>query len=510
MPILLVFALTAACLPVEWPAPLMGGGVQYAAVSTGTAIALSLLTAMTARIWVIRAIRLNPARKPQIIHLYSRFRRFMFFANLVLVTVCIVVLGWGWAVQQLFLIRWNDKLCLAPFAELMVPLPYFLILFGAWTIYFDAERVLHCTSVLGPVKREFFGRAGYLLHQLRQFGLLVMLPVILVVTYQSSLRFIPETARSEWFRIGSIALILVLFLVMPLLIKPVLGLKTMPRGPFRDRLETMARRLHFRCTDYLLWPTHGAIANAMIVGILPHVRYVVFTDRLLDELPLDELDAVFGHEVGHAKHGHIAHYAVFLILSITALSALLLLIAAHFDSRGLEPPAWAEGWIALPPFLLAAIYVFVVFGFLSRRCERQADVYGCRSVSCGDPACQGHDHATIYPDSARGLCPTGIRTFIRALERVELVNDVPLFEWNRHSPTIWGAIRGLLKWLRSWLHSTMASRIAFLQGLIGDPRKERRFQVRITLLRWGLLAVLAAALAVLGQMVGWSTMLNAL
>jgi STE24 endopeptidase len=510
MPILLVFALTAACLPIEWPAPFMGGGVLFAAVSTGSAVALSLLAAMTARIWVVRAIRRNPARKPQIVHVYSRFRRFMFFANLVLVSLCIVILGWGWAVQQLFLIAWNGKPRLAPFAELMVPLPYFLILFGAWTIYFDAERILHCTSVIGPVKREFFGRAGYFFHQLRQFGLLVMLPVILVVTYQSSLRFIPETARSEWFRIGSIAAIFVLFLNMPLLNKPILGLKTMPPGPVRARLEAMSHRLHFRCTDYLLWPTHGAIANAMIVGILPKVRYVIFTDRLLDELPLDELDAVFGHEVGHAKHGHIAHYAVFLVLSITALSALLLLIAGHFESRGVEPPAWAEGWIALPPFLLAAVYVFLVFGFLSRRCERQADIYGCRSVSCGNPACLGHDHTTVYPESARGLCPTGIRTFIRALERVEFVNDAPLMEGNRHRPTIWGAIRGLLKWLRAWLHSTMPRRITFLQSLIADPRKERRFQIRVTVLRWGLLAILAVALAALGQMVGWSVMLNAL
>ena len=298
----------------------------------------------------------------------------MFFANLALVSLCVIVLGWGWATHQLFHVEWNGRVGLAPFAELLVPLPYFIILLGAWTIYYDAERALHRTSILGPVNREFFGRAGYLLHHLRQFGLLVMLPVMLVVTYQSALRYIPETARSEWFRISSIALILGLFLLMPLLVKPILGLISMPAGPVRERLDAASRRLHFRCTDYLLWPTHGAVANAMIVGILPKIRYVVFTDRLLEELPLDEVEAVFGHEVGHAKHGHIPYYAGFLVLSITVLSALMLLLAGRLESEGVELPTWAEGWIALPPFLLAAVYVFLVFGFLSRRCERQADV----------------------------------------------------------------------------------------------------------------------------------------
>ena len=41
-----------------------------------------------------------------------------------------LVLGWGGATHQLFLVQWNGRQQLAPFAELAVPLPYFLILFG--------------------------------------------------------------------------------------------------------------------------------------------------------------------------------------------------------------------------------------------------------------------------------------------------------------------------------------------------------------------------------------------
>jgi len=510
MPILLVFALTAACLPVDWPAPLVGGGAAVAAGFTATAVGLSLAAAFTLRTWVVRTLRREPARKAEVVRVYAQLRRLMFFANVGLAAVCVLVFGWGWLTQQLLVVDWNGKSPLAPFAELAVPLPYFLILFGAWTIYYDAERTLHRTSVLGPINKEFWSRGGYFLHHLRQFGLLVMLPVMLFVTQQSIARFMPETARSDWYRVTSVAMIPVLILFMPLLIKPILGLKPMPAGPTRARLEALARRLHFRCTDFLLWPTHGAAANAMIVGLLPQVRYVIFTDRILEDLPPDEVDAVFGHEVGHAKHGHIWLYAAFLALSMTVLAAFLLLVGKQLDEAGVELPKWAEGWIALPPVVLAAAYVFLVFGFLSRRCERQADVYGCRAVSCSDPNCSGHDGSTVYPERARGLCPTGIRTFVRALERVDLVNGAPGADEGPRRPTLGAMLKGLFKWLRSWQHSTMPRRVTFLLSLIGNPWKERRFQRRVTLLRWGLIVGLGAALFGLGEAVGWDTLLQAL
>ena len=149
MPILLVFALTAACLPIEWPAPLLGGGVELAITSTAAALAISWAGSIVVRVWVVRSLRRDPLRKPAVVAVYSRFRRLMFFANIGLVALCVLVFGWGWATQQVLLVEWHGHLRLAPFAELAVPLPYFLILCGAWTIYYDAERTLHRTTVLG-------------------------------------------------------------------------------------------------------------------------------------------------------------------------------------------------------------------------------------------------------------------------------------------------------------------------------------------------------------------------
>ena len=68
------------------------------------------------------------------------------------------------------------------------------------------------------------------------------------------------------------------------------------------------------------------------------------------------------------------------------------------------------------------------------------------------------------------------------------MNGASMAEPAPHRPTLGEMIRGLLKWLRAWQHSTMARRVAFLLSLIDNPRKERRFQRRVTLLRWGLIA----------------------
>jgi Zn-dependent protease with chaperone function len=509
MPILLILTLTAACLPVDWPAPLLGGGLEVPAIFTLTAVALALSVAFGLRSWVVRTLRHSPERKIEVAQTYSRLRRRLFFTNIGMVASCVLVFGWGWLTQQLLVVGGDNKPCLAPFAELAVPLPYFAILFGAWIIYYDAERALHRTTILGPSTREFWSRFGYFSNHFRQFALMVLLPVFLFVTQQTATRFCPETAGSDAYKIASVAVAPVFILVMPLIIKPLLGLRSLPAGPARGRLESLAKRLHFHYADFLFWPTHGATANAMIVGLVPRVRYVIFTDRILDELLPDEVDAVFGHEVGHAKHGHIWLYALFLSLSITTLAAAFLLLGQQLDAAGVELPKWAEAWIALPPLLLAGSYIFLVFGYLSRKCERQADVYGCRSVSCANPHCTGHDGDTLYPERGHGLCPTGIRTFISALQRVDFVNGTLGYD-EEQARTLGGVIKSFFKWLKSWQHSTMSRRIAFLRSLIENPQLEQNFQWRVTALRWGMILGLAATLFGLGEAVGWKELFQSM
>jgi STE24 endopeptidase len=231
----------------------------------------------------------------------------------------------------------------------------------------------------------------------------------------------------------------------------------------------------------------------MVAGPVPWVRYVFLSDRLLAELTPAEVEAVFGHEIGHVRHRHFIFYAAFMGLSVAALLGLWL-VAVHWltgEAAALtgEPGALATGatdwqcWEAIPQMLLIGAYVFVVFGYLSRRCERQADVYGCRAVSCGAKDCDSYcDGEPAASATGATLCPTGIRTFISALDKVAFVNGI-----NRRRPGL----------LNAWLHGTIARRVEFLEGVLIDRGTERRFQRRLGLLKWGLLTGLAAGLFVL-------------
>lgn len=487
----------------------MGFSHPLAAALTGGAVALVLALALVLRAFVVRAVRADPARRFEVARHYAAWRRRLFFVNIGTAAACVTALGWGALVQDNVYVTTDGAKVLAPFAELLVPVPYFAVLLGCWLIYFSAERALFAAQ--NP-NRAFWSRGGYVLHHARQFVLLVMLPVLLVTGQQTLGRFAPETAQSDAFRIALLCTGPLLILLLPLLMKPILGLKPLPPGPVRDRLEALAKRLHFRCTDFLVWPTNGGAVNALIAGLIPRARYVVFTDRLLEELPPDELDAVLGHEIGHAKHMHVWLYALFLLLSLSTIAALVLFLAQSLDAA--ESPRWVEvrealagleSWLVLPPVALTAAYLFFVFGALSRRCERQADVYGCKAVSCANASCTGHDADTQFPEGAKCLCPTGVRTFTRALDRVSGSPDA-----GPRGSRLGRAWRGLMEWVKHWTHGPIPKRIDYLMGLIERPAEERRFQRRVFAFKCVLVLALLSALVALGTQVGWRALLDAM
>ena len=118
---------------------------------------------------------------------------------------------------------------------------------------------------------------------------------------------------------------------------------------------------------------------------------------------------------------------------------------------------WLEAvdfFAAIPALGGIGVYLFLVFGYLSRRCERQADLYGCRAVSCF--------------------------AFVSALEKVADLNGIPRHKHN---------------WLASWQHPSIAQRVAFVARLRDDPALEPRFQRTLALTKWGLMAVMAAGLS---------------
>lgn len=478
MPILMILLLAAACLPVPWPRPFESLDAAATAAITGLFVLGSILISAFG---CARVVRMIPEDRGAAVSLYYRLRRRVSLANL-WGSVALVFGGWGWAVRES---ATDERGRLTPFAEVLVPGPYLALLLASWFIWFFAERALHRS---GMRAQAFWTLPAYVAQQARQFVLLLFLPVLLIATQQTISRYFPELADSAPYQLASVFAAFGFLLILPLFIKPLLGLNTMPAGPIRDRLTAAAARLRFRCRDWLLWPTRGLVANAMIVGVLPRARFVIFTDRLLESLDPSELDAVVGHEIGHARHGHIPYYFAFFGLSSLVGGSLLTL----FESSAGWPDGVAEFGLLFAVAGLG-VYIFFVFGFLSRLCERQADLVGVRAASCSNPYCGGHSDETVLADGGRAICPAGVHAMVRALDVV--MNLSGLDRPERGSWKQWVAA-----WWKSWQHGPPSHRIDFLLSLIDRPERAARhdryaFRVRLALMLQLVGALLLAAAA---------------
>jgi STE24 endopeptidase len=418
----------------------------------------------------------------------SRVRRWYAYGARFLTILSLVVYGWiihwvGWS--KMVRTNWGlGSLILVD--DFVVFLPYLAIQLLVWWGLFFAERALQVRQ--GPHAASRLGH--YLILKTRQ-SLGLILPVILLYVVRRDIlaRYFPgwdQNPLAEPLEIAALGTLILA--VSPLFIRFAWPTRSLPPGPLRRRLTRISERVGFQFTDVLIWDTGNMMVNACVTGILPRFRYVLLSDALIDTLTPHEIAAVFGHEIGHIAHRHLLYFGFFFMGSLGLLTVLGEIVGRcdpwleHL--AGLTPwtPAiFSEVVQGIALLALLALYFWIVFGQLSRRFERQADVFGSKVVSCDMAECPPHhdqDH-DLSPDPVRGkapvLCPVGIRIFADALTSVARSN-------------------GLDPGGRSWRHGSIAHRIAFLEGLEHRPDREANFQRGVRWLRIGLGVVLIMAI----------------
>jgi STE24 endopeptidase len=493
MPLLLILLTVAACLPTSRFAPPAGVSRLDTLLLTLVTMAVPVLvTALGCRAVARQAVADRPAAARR----YNKLRPRTALLTLAGAVASVVFWGWSDAVARTVVVQYHGRWLLAPFAELLMPLPYYVALLCNWVAHHDAERALHRT---GPDAADgYWSRGGFVGFQARHVVLFVGLPIGFYAANQTFARFFAETAASPWAQAAALAAVLFAFATFPRVVPAVLGLVPLPAGPQRDRLAGTAARLGVRFTRLLLWPTRGTGMNAMVLGLIPQARYVIFTDRILTTLTPAELDAVLGHECGHVRRGHLWLYPAFLVLSSVLLAAGGALAE---DSVGAGWVTGGYGWAAgVAPLAGMGVWLFLVFGWLSRACEREADVFGARAGSCLDPHCAGHADDTILAPRGRALCRTGALAMVAALDRVGEASG-------SDRPKRLPLRRRAQAWFRAWQHGPMSHRIAFLLRLADDPSLGDRADRAAFRAKAGLLALLAAAAAATSAFLDWSDLL---
>jgi len=359
--------------------------------------------------------------------------------------------------------------------------PFLATIVLAWIALFPADQAVRQIAVeaylyRGRPVRPVWGLGQYLQYNLRHQVLFVLVPMVLillasdvVLRYERPIREFTGQPYTPDVLIGLATMVVAV--IAPEILRHVWVTQRLPDGPLRDRLLALCRALRLRCRDILVWRSGGMVVNAAVMGVVAPLRYVLITDAMLEQMEETKIEAVFGHEAGHVKHRHIQCFLLLALISGALVTVFLM------QTRGLARTDYARYQLLVTLVGLGLLIKWgLVFGWISRRFERQADVFAVRALTraglpCTLPCALHSPGGNPGRPMAGALCATAAHVLSHALYEVALLN-------------------GIRPEARSWRHSSIASRSRFLLALADDPRRARRFQR--TVLAVQLVIVVAA------------------
>jgi STE24 endopeptidase len=396
-----------------------------------------------------RRLQADFAQRRELLRRCRRLRRFHTICWLVLSVAMLYGLDWA----QIVRFNWRlDHVILLEDVVVLVPVLVPLIL--SWAAFYEVDRALQVAGGW-TADSETTTRGQFVVLQLRHCLGMLLLPVLGLSAIQDMAElFFPGVLKGDYALLVYVPPLVLLFAFFPTMLRYVWQTFPLAAGSLHDRLQDAARRAGFRCRRILVWETNGTLVNAAVAGFLPPLRYVFLTDGLLTQLTEEEIEAVFGHEVGHIRHRHLPLRIVAMAVPVS----LWLLVDQVFPQAAGRVEHWlAQGGlrtqVPLALLMLAgmASYGLVVFGSYSRLLEGQADLFGCHTLGVNGET-------------------RSVDTFVSALEKLAASGGI-----DRHAA--------------GWQHASIARRVAFLYRAADDPLYERRFHRRVHLLSALMVAI---------------------
>ncbi|MCS1407571.1 MAG: Protease HtpX [Verrucomicrobia subdivision 3 bacterium] len=198
---------------------------------------------------------------------------------------------------------------------------------------------------------------------------------------------------SWWWICGWVTVIgfqVVMMIATPMWILPLFNkFEPLADGELRDRLLKLGEATGFSTATIQVMDgsKRSAHANAFFTGF-GQFRKIVLFDTLIDQLSVDELEAVLAHEIGHYKKRHVLKMLVWsgaaLLVSFWVL-AQLIRYPPFFAAFG-----FAEGSLG-PAFLLFGLlsgavtfWATPISSAWSRKFEYEADAFAAQAVGGAD------------------------------------------------------------------------------------------------------------------------------
>jgi len=341
--------------------------------------------------------------------------------------------------------------------EALIGAPPMIVYALGWWSFYPIERRLHEAAMLrmfdeGRSVHLMPRRIGYTWEKLRYSALAALVPLALILMWGEAatwaalhtnvLPWPVDDDRSTLALAGAqmAGAVLVLILSPPILMA-LWDTIPMPAGELRDRLGAMCRRHRVRCGSMRLWRTRGLILNGAVVGVIPRLRFLLLTDALIENLSSGQLEAVMAHEVGHIRRRHLPWLLASLVVAFGwAVWGMDAILGAVFGESEIEAQTSLSA-LDVTGSALAIAVGLVVFGFVSRLFERQADAFAVQDA-CGMTRSHQGAGAVVTVEAAE--------TMAGALDAVARFNHIPRDKF-------------------TWRHGSIAGRCRRIRGLVGAP-----------------------------------------
>jgi Zn-dependent protease with chaperone function len=358
------------------------------------------------------------------------------------------VLGTGVFVLAAWLVNWpgwcESLVSPLPLAQALALLPLLFYYVMTWFACYPAERLAAVAIVnsrlgAGRPMYAFPGRVGFTVRQFNYNLLVITLPILMIGILDESAAWVlsgfggsagqatGESVVAE--RILPLVYAIITFVFVPPLIALAWRVTPLRDADLAPAAREMCARYNIKLRGPYIWPTSGLMINAVVLGSLHPLRYLLMTDLLLETLPAKEARAVLAHEIGHVRHRHLPW-----LLAVTLLTALsgawVVAIAAFFAGVDTQSDT-----VALVASLFSVVVACLAFVWASRCFEYQADAFAASELS--------HPFKTVHPE--------GVYSMIQALSMVASEAGISI-----HAPSL--------------RHGSIAQRQKHLDSLLEVPR----------------------------------------
>lgn len=268
-----------------------------------------------------------------------------------------------------------------------------------------------------------------------KFLLFPLLPMFLYLVMMDAIHWLPYSAKvfiveHPYILIGLILPVIIsAYIFAPLLMQFLW--KTEPLAVdsvLKERLDRLTRQSGIKYREVVVWQTGSLlIANAAVAGTLPWNRRIFLTDALLEYFTDEEIETVVAHELGHIRYRHIPTYMLFSLFYLLNYPFFYVLVEEPLLTYLGESQSLLSMVSTLCSLAFLIIYFIVIFRYLSRRCEHQADLYAVR--------------LTEKPEA-----------FKDALVKLAVLNSVPksiqrFFEIFNTHPSIYRRVEFINQWI---------------------------------------------------------------